>query len=123
MTRNQRVILLLEDQPLLSWEIEETLRDAGIGEAVCVQSCSKAANWLSNNTPDVAVLDVQVEDGESTEIAEVLVSRGVPIIVHSGCNNGNNAIPDVFAKGTWVPKLSDPKDLLQAVTLSLRMVP
>jgi DNA-binding NtrC family response regulator len=114
-----RTILLLEDQALLSWEMEETLREAEIGDPVCITSNSGALSWLSHNTPDVAVLDVQVQDGESTQIAEVLVERGIPFIVHSAYTHDADAIPPVFKRGVWVPKLSAPHDLLKAMTSCL----
>jgi len=112
-------ILLLEDQALLSWEIEETFRAAAVGEPVCIPSVSEAASWLAENTPDVAVLNVQVQDGEATAIAEALVERGVPFIVHSAYTRRTSSIPQVFRRGTWVPKLSDPHDLLKAVQTCL----
>ena len=76
-------ILLLEDEALIALDVEKTLADAELGKATSVASCAGALHWLENNTPDVAIIDIFLRDGECDEVAEILVKRGVPLIIHS----------------------------------------
>lgn len=116
MPARMRTILLLEDEPLLSWDIEDMIRSAKLAEPVVLSSCSAASAWLDSHSPDVAVLDIVLADGESTAIAETLVERNVPFVVHSVCSRSERSTEKALLKGTRVPKLSDHNLLLQAVS-------
>ncbi|TCV72798.1 response regulator receiver domain-containing protein [Neorhizobium sp. R1-B] len=111
-------ILLLEDQPLVSWDVEEMLRDAGLGEAVMMASCRDAEAWLVDRSPDAAVLDIFLRDGECVEIAETLVRRNIPFVVHSAHSEPSDAHA-VFLHGQWISKPADPTELLHAIRLCL----
>jgi DNA-binding response OmpR family regulator len=76
--------------------------------------------WLEDNTPDVAVIDIFLSDGESSDVAEILVQRGVPIVIHSARKTVASESHRVFLKGIWICKPSDPKELTAAVTASLQ---
>lgn len=116
---HQSIILLLEDQPLISMELESMIIDAQLGIAVTMTSCETASRWLEENTPETAVLDVGLRDGDSRAVAEILVARGVPFVVHTARERDSDANCCVFHRGTWVPKLSEPNDLISAITLAL----
>ncbi|TPP11638.1 response regulator [Rhizobium glycinendophyticum] len=113
------IILVLEDQPLISMELESLISDAMLGEAVTMTSCEAASRWLEKNTPETAVLDVGLGDGDSRAVAEILIQRGVPFVVHTARERDSEPNCCVFQRGTWVPKLSDPDDLITAISLAL----
>jgi DNA-binding response OmpR family regulator len=113
-------ILLLEDEALIAMDVEQTLADAQIGDATSLTSCAGAMKWLESNTPDVAIIDIFLRDGECDEVAEILVERGVPIVIHSGRKVAASDSHRVFLKGTWICKPSDPRELVAAVKVSLQ---
>jgi DNA-binding response OmpR family regulator len=112
-------VLLLEDQPLLSLELEDLIRDAALADPFTVSTCAAASSWLEEHSPDVAVLDIAVSDGDSSHVAETLSGRGVPFIVHSARSRSDAFLADVFLKGIWVPKLSEPSEILHALSQCL----
>lgn len=116
---NQSIILVLEDQPLISMELESMISDAQLGVAVTMTSCETASRWLEDHTPETAVLDVGLKDGDSRAVAEILVKRGVPFVVHTARERESEPNCCVFQRGTWVPKLSEPDDLISAIALAL----
>ena len=62
------VVLLLEDDPGLQFVLREALREAG--HAVHVTSDNDAAMCLlRRQTPDVLLLDLMIETGFSTDVA------------------------------------------------------
>jgi DNA-binding response OmpR family regulator len=112
-------ILLLEDEALIAIEVERMLADAQLGLATCLASCAEALTWLETNTPDVAVVDIFLKDGECDEVAEVLVARGVPLIIHTARRKATSDNHRVFRKGIWICKPSDPSELTSAVKACL----
>jgi DNA-binding response OmpR family regulator len=108
-------ILLLEDEALIALDVERTFADAEIGQTTSFASCVGALSWLRTNTPDVAVIDIFLRDGECDEVAEILVARGVPLVIHSARRGVASDTHRVFLNGTWICKPSDPDELTRAV--------
>ena len=107
------VILLVEDEPFIAIDIEETLLKAG-HSVEARSSRTDALEWLYDNTPSVAILDVYLKDGDGTEIASILRARGVPIIFCSG--GSPNDLPEDFRAASWVHKPFMGGELLHAVS-------
>jgi DNA-binding response OmpR family regulator len=108
-------ILLLEDEALIAIEVERMLADAQLGLATCLASCAESLTWLETNTPDVAVVDIFLRDGECDEVAEVLVARGVPLVIHTARRSASTDNQRIFLNGVWICKPSDPDELISAV--------
>lgn len=106
-------ILVLEDEPLIGLHVEGTLVEAGFNVAIAT-SCAEAETILENLRPDAVVLDVDLSDGPCVAIAEKLVERRIPFVVHSGYLS----VDKVFAHGIAVQKPSNPADIVAAVKAS-----
>ena len=76
--------MIVEDQALIGMSLEAFLEDAGFEVAGIFMSNAQALQWLKNDVPDVAVLDIMIKDGTSLEVARALKSLGVPFAVYSG---------------------------------------
>ncbi|AKI02520.1 Response regulator receiver domain protein [Hoeflea sp. IMCC20628] len=110
-------ILVLEDQPLIALDLEELLSGAGFDNLTLLSSCAEAESWLKSNRPDAAILDINLRDGECTEVAHILAARSIPFIIHSG--NLKAEADSVFLRGTWIAKPAQPHALLTALHISL----
>jgi len=108
-------ILLLEDEALIAIEVERLLADAQLGLATCLGSCAEALTWLETNTPGVAVVDIFLRDGKCDEVVEVLVARGVPLVIHTARRSAISDNHEIFLNGVWICKPSDPDALISAV--------
>jgi DNA-binding response OmpR family regulator len=76
-------ILIVEDEPLLAFELQIGVEDAG-GEVVGPVGTADAALQLLNSVIIAgAVLDVQLADGDVTPVAEALMARRIPMVVQS----------------------------------------
>jgi DNA-binding response OmpR family regulator len=73
----------VEDQALIGMSLEAFLEDAGFEVAGVFMSNAQALQWLEDDLPDVAVLDVMIKDGTSVAVARVLKTLGVPFAVYS----------------------------------------
>ncbi|MCL4765128.1 MAG: response regulator [Hyphomicrobiaceae bacterium] len=77
-------ILLVEDEPLLAWELELALAAAG---AVVVGPASTLRAGLALAAGaglEAAVLDFRLGDQEVGPLAALLYERGVPFVIHTG---------------------------------------
>jgi DNA-binding response OmpR family regulator len=77
-------ILVAEDECMIALDLTDTLERAGasvIGPAATVQEVLKLA---MSETPDRALLDFNLADGEVTPVLELLASKGVPVVVYTG---------------------------------------
>ena len=66
------LVLLLEDDPYLQFTFTEALRDAG-HEVLVASDNDEAMSELRRSTPDVLVLDLMINDGFSTDVANYAV--------------------------------------------------
>jgi two-component SAPR family response regulator len=112
-------ILLLEDEAIIAMDVETMLTDIKAGSVTSIASCADALKWLAYNTPDVAILDIFLLDGECIELAEILVERDVPFVVHSARRKVSHDSHRIFLKGVWVPKPAVPDDLARTVEAHL----
>ncbi|MGN7291418.1 response regulator [Rhizobium sp. SAFR-030] len=110
-------VLLLEDQALIAIYVEELLEQEGCGPIVTVTSCADALAWLVDHHPRLAVIETRVQDGDSTEIAEILTQRRIPFIVHtSRTKEAGDTGPDVpQVVRLWLSKPCPPEDFLDAI--------
>lgn len=77
-------ILVLEDEPIILMDLAFAIEGAG-ALPLRARSTAEALAAIEDNTPDVAVLDVNLgRNSTCREVAERLRTMGVPFILHSG---------------------------------------
>jgi two-component SAPR family response regulator len=77
--------------------------------------------WLSIYSPDVAIIDIKLQDGSSAELAKKLCDRKIPFLAVSGypADDGSD---EVFQSAPWVAKPVTP-DSLQLALRSILAAP
>ncbi|WP_292634491.1 response regulator [Mesorhizobium sp.] len=108
-------VVVLEDEALIALDVEEALRDAGFNVLAVISSCADAHKWFEANSPDVAVLDIELRDGNCAAIASLLHERNIPFVVHTGSSSETVREAPIFLKGRWVSKPNGPSELTDAV--------
>lgn len=100
-----RRVLVLEDEPIIAMLLEELIEAAG-GEPECVSSLDGAAAALDRAMPDLAILDININNTASFGIAARLDEGGIPFIFASGY--GSRVIPPEMSQ---VPTVTKPYGL------------
>lgn len=100
-------VLVLEDEPFISLDMEEMLESLGATSVTTFDARADAMQWLDENRPDLAIVDPRVNDGVCADVAERLVGAGVPFLVYSGAEVDET----VFQKGGWLDKPTMPETL------------
>ncbi|WP_116089585.1 response regulator [Sphingomonas crusticola] len=109
--RKLKRILIVEDEPLVAFDNEHFLRDAGYDIVATVDTVPEAISAISDEV-DLVLADVNLSDGGSGhDVARAAQGKGVPLIFVTGsCPDG--------AKTLAVGLLSKPysqRDLLAAI--------
>jgi len=95
-------VLILEDEALVSIMMEDIARDLGVKNIHVFADAAAAKELAKTAELDCAVLDVIVRDGNSTEVADVLMLRGIPFGFSTG--SGLDALPERHHHLPMLPK-------------------
>jgi DNA-binding response OmpR family regulator len=105
-----RMILVVEDEPLIALNIAECLQ----AEGASVHTAHNLADGLRlADHPDLsaAVVDFGLSDGEGGALCDRLKDRGVPFVLHSGYDR----IADTCRSGIILRKPATREQLVSAV--------
>lgn len=111
--QSKPLALILEDEALIAFNIQDELEDAGYETVGPFTSCSAALEWLETGTPTLAILDAALNDGPCSTVAAELSRRGVPFIIYSGHQEDHPLVAE-FPHITWIEKPAPPAVLVQA---------
>jgi CheY-like chemotaxis protein len=106
-----RRVLLVEDEMLVVWLLEDMLADLGCAVVGPAASVNQALAMIDAEAIDVAVLDVNLNGQMSYPIADALATRGVPFVFSTGYDkdtllDGYRIFP-VLQKPFHLSELSD----------------
>ena len=106
-----RHILIVEDDPMVALDLEGIVLGASEGQArvAVASSVSEARRVLSALAIDAAFLDIDVLDGKTFEVAELLHERGTPFAFVSGSRPED--VPPPLRSVPFLPKPYDPGDI------------
>jgi len=108
-------VLIAEDELLIAMDVMDELGAAGFVTIGPFAKTSQALDYCRANTPDCAVLDVRLADGESFPLADLLAERNVPIIFHSG-HAARSALRERYPQMRVCPKPALAQELAAVVT-------
>jgi len=106
-------ILLVEDEPMLAYALEESLIDAGFQIAGVAGRLEQALTIVAGGNCDAAIIDVNLAGVSSAPVASALVAGSIPFIVVSGYSRQQQQ--DAFAGARFIQKPCRPDDLIKAL--------
>lgn len=111
-------ILVAENETITGYDLCDTFEEAGYAVEGPHGGVSAALRACQQDRPDLAILDVELADGLSYELAQRLLDDNVPVILH--CENAEiGALAAQFPRATALRKPCPPADLLGAVSRAL----
>jgi two-component system, response regulator PdtaR len=78
-------VLVVEDEILISLEIEDLLERNGCRVVGPAPTVASALALIEEDTPEAAVLDVDLRGERVTPVAAALRRRGIPYVLASAC--------------------------------------
>jgi DNA-binding response OmpR family regulator len=104
------VVLVVEDEPLVSLNLADVLSDAG-AHVVCAKKASEAIQSVERFKITAAVLDINLGDHDCMAICRYLGERGIPFLFHTGYG----APLEGWSTVTVVKKPATPREMTAAV--------
>ena len=106
-------ILIVEDDAEVSAALQDLIFERTHGVVITVQSRAEAYRQLQHPI-DLAILDVDVTDGRSHQMAAALQKRAIPFVFVS--SSSPDDLPDGLEHAQFIPKPFDEDELRQVVT-------
>ena len=110
-----RCVLVAEDEAAIGLDLSDELEQQGFNVIGPFMKGSAALAWLAKVTPDLAILDVRLEDGTCMDLARELRRRGVPFVFFSGSGGLRGQFESEFPEARWVAKPASLAHILCAV--------
>ena len=111
-------ILVAEDEYIIAMDLCQTVSEAGFAVEGPHADAASAMIALKQNTPDLAILDVNLHDGEVFPLAEQLIEQDVPVIFHSG-HFARQEMKARFPEAYACAKPCPPSDIIDTVQEAL----
>jgi two-component system, response regulator PdtaR len=112
------LVLVVEDEFLLAMELELLLEGHGFRVLGPAATVAEALGLLAAETPDAALLDVNLRGETVTPVAGALRARGVPFVLASAYDR-----PDLTAAElAGAPNLGKPTDEARLLAALARVV-
>lgn len=112
MTLSGRTVLILEDELIIAFALEDMLADMG-AEVLMASTVDEGFAKLDETSIAIAVLDVNVAGTKSYPVAEELQRRGVPLIFATGYGDAEH--PPHFAATPTLTKPYSRQQLIAAI--------
>ena len=107
-------VLILEDEPMIAFGIEDVLLDAGFAIAGVVTKLEDALRLIERGACDAAIVDLNLAGMSADPAAIALTARGLPFIVLSGYSR--DQLKSGFAGGRFLQKPCRPELLVETLT-------
>lgn len=95
-------VLIVEDDPFIALDLEETVLRLGVQRARTVSNVAGALEMIAARVPDLALLDVGLLHENSFAVAERLAMLKIPFAFVTGYGSEN--VPRAFADRPRLPK-------------------
>ena len=83
--RKIRRILVVEDEPLVAFDNEHLLTEAGYEIVGTVESFEEAAKLIAAESIDLVLTDIKLSgEGDGMDVARAAAARGVPVLFVTG---------------------------------------
>jgi DNA-binding NtrC family response regulator len=96
----KRTILIVEDQQLLAWDIEQTLRESGFTDITFATSLHETRTLLQTSAEHLllTILDIKLADGDASELIQELTELKIPVLIITGYSSFSHAHAPVLYK-------------------------
>ena len=114
----QQCVLVAEDEFIIGVDLCDTVEEAGYEVEGPYDTANSAIDALERRTPDLAILDVRLGDGEVFPLAEKLMAANVPVIFHSG-EVSPNEVSGRYPQAHALAKPCPPDQIIETMRAAL----
>src|SRR3984893_7195356 len=96
-------VLIVEDDPLIALDFEDTILGFGVKSVRTAGNVARALEMIADRAPDFALLDVGLVREKGFAVAERLDALGIPFAFVTGYG-ADVRLPEAFAQTARLPK-------------------
>jgi len=96
-------VLIVEDDPIIALDLEETILGFGVGVVRLASSVARALEMIAERPPNFALLDIGLIGERAFAIAERLDALKIPFVFVTGYGS-EVTVPPAFVGSPRVPK-------------------
>lgn len=104
-------VMIVEDDALVGLDLGDAVASAGFRIAGPFNTLVDALAQVRWRTPDLAVIDVHLKDGLSSELARELRRCDVPFVVHTAWRRDGALCPEM-QEAPWLAKPALPSEVI-----------
>lgn len=108
-------VLVAEDELIVAIDLCETITEAGFDVEGPHAGVSSAMLAFQKEKPDLAILDISLDDGNVFQLARTLTDEDVPVIFHSGQHTPAE-VKAQFPGAVTLEKPCPPAEMIEAVS-------
>ena len=109
-----QTILVAEDEMVIAFDLCETVEEAGFEVEGPHAGISSAMLAFQKEKPDLAILDIDLDDGNVFPLARKLADEHVPLIFHSGRYTQED-VAQYFPEAVTLSKPCPPTKVIETV--------
>lgn len=109
-----RKVLIVEDEPLIAMHLEDLLADMGHEVIASFSRVNEAAQFAEEADIDFAILDINLREMKSFQVAGILRRRGIPFVFATGY--GSAGLSAEFCTELTLQKPYEPRELARMIT-------
>lgn len=113
--RESKTVLVVEDEALIAFDIEQMLRDFGFSDISICATYEKADEILLDRRFDIAVFDLNLDGKLSIPLVERAFAHGTHVVIASGYEP--TRVPSPAPSIERILKPCSPDDLKRALEL------
>lgn len=110
-------VLIVEDESLVAMLIEDVVTDLGHDVVAIAGRLEQGIELAGRLAVDIAIVDLNLNGQRTFPIAEILKSRGIPIVFATGY--GVSGVTEEWRGAPVLQKPFQPRDLEAAIALAL----
>ena len=113
---SSKLVLLVEDEPLIALNVEHHLRNAG-ARVITAAHLDTALSMTGHPDLSGAVIDLRLGDESATPIFQRLAHRNLPFVVHTGY--ASDALAREWPSVPIIQKPATPHEIVHALAQTL----
>jgi two-component SAPR family response regulator len=108
-------VLILHDEAPTSLELNAVISSAGCSKISTFSHTSIAKLWLEHFIPEVAILDLAVDDDGCYDLVLSLIEKRVPMVIYSKDGRPPERAGPALCGVEWIPKDAAPHTIRAAI--------
>lgn len=108
-------VLIVHDEVPISLELNAFISNAGCRKISTFSHTSIARLWLDRFTPQLAILELSMDDDGAYEMVASLIGKNIPVVIYSEDGHPTQQAGHALCGVEWISKEAAPHTIQAAI--------